>query len=145
MTLVKFNRNNYSHPVFPRFFNDFFNEELDFYTPRQSKFVPAVNVIEEEKEFKIEVAAPGLNKKDFKVNLDKDVLTIEANKEENKDEKKKNYTRKEFCNHSFSRSFKLPDTIDGNSIDAKYEDGILHVMLPKKEEAILPAREIKIS
>lgn len=144
MALVKFNRTN-DYPAFSRFFDDIFNDELDFFVPRSSKFVPAVNITEEEKDFKIEVSAPGFDKKDFKVNLDKSVLTIEANIEESKEENKKNFTRKEFHTASFSRSFNLPDSIDGNKIDAKYKNGILNILLPKKEEAVKPSRLISIS
>lgn len=144
MTLVKFNR-NYETPSLPTFFDNFFNDELDFFVPKNTGVEPSVNVIEEENKFMIEVAAPGMNKKDFKVNVDKDVLTIEAGKEERKEEKKKNYTRKEFFVSSFKRSFTLPESIDSNKIDARYENGILEILLPKKEEAKTPARVIKIS
>ena len=145
MKLVKINRNNCDYPMNNSFFNDFFNNELDFYTPRASKFVPAVNVIEEEQEFKIEVAAPGMSKEDFKVNLDKNLLTIEATKEESKESENNNYSRREFGYNSFSRSFNLPNSIDATKIDAKYENGVLNILLPKKEEAIQPSRLIDIS
>lgn len=95
---------------------------------------PAVNIAEFDKEYKIEVAAPGLEKGDFEVKVDNNVLTISAHKEEMKEEKGK-YTRKEFGYYEFSRSFTLPDTVDPSKIGAKYENGVLFVSLPKKPEA----------
>ncbi|MBT5528736.1 MAG: Hsp20/alpha crystallin family protein [Cytophagia bacterium] len=94
----------------------------------------------------MEVAAPGLKKNDFNVKLDNDVITIETKTEEKEMKEEMNFTRREFNYSSFSRSFTLPDSIESSKIDAKYEDGVLKVMLPKKEEAKVKAlREIKIS
>ena len=146
MTLVKWNRPATQYPVYSRLLDNFFNDDLDFFTPRFKSSMPAVNVIEEKDNFLIEVAAPGLNKNDFKINLDNGVMNIETTREEKKEEVEKNFTRREFCYDSFSRSFTLPDSVDSSKIEANYNDGVLKVSLPKKEEArVKPIREIKIS
>ena len=106
---------------------------------------PSVNIKETAEDFKIEVAAPGLEKNDFKITMDKDRLTISAQKEEKKVEEGENFTRKEFSFNSFSRSFDLPDTIQADGILANYENGILNITLPKKPEAKpQPAKQIEI-
>jgi HSP20 family protein len=108
--------------------------------------LPAVNVAETEKEFKIEMAAPGLERKDFKVEVENGMLCINSEKEEENVEEKKNYTRREYAYNSFSRSFSLPDNSLPEKINAKYENGILHIAIPKKETTITkPAKEIKVA
>ena len=108
--------------------------------------VPNANIVENEKDFKIELAAPGLEKKDFKVEVDNGVLTISSEKEEETKEDGKNYRRREFSYNSFSRSFTLPDNSSPDKIDAKYDNGVLHVTLPKKEVTISkPAKQIKVA
>ncbi len=145
MAIVRFNRPDDNSPVFSRFLENFFNEDQDFFSPRITKRVPAVNVSEDNDKFVIEVAAPGMKKDDFNINLDNNVITIEAQREVKNEEKDGNYTRREFCYDSFSRSFTLPESINSDKIDAKYVDGVLNVHLPKKEEAKQkPARQIKI-
>ena len=144
MTLVRFNRENENMPVFSKMFENFFND--DFMPRRFTSQTPAVNVVEEDDQFVIEVAAPGLTKKDFKVNLDNDFITIEANKESKDKKEEKNYTRREFCYENFSRTFSIPDSVNSEKIDATYNEGVLTVKLPKREEAkVKPAREIKIA
>lgn len=107
---------------------------------------PAVNIIEGKDDFKIEVAAPGLSKEDFRINLDNDLLTISANKETKTEEQNETYTRREFSYSSFCRSFTLPETVDGEKISASQKEGILTIHVPKKEEAkVKPAREIAIA
>ncbi|MDX2283055.1 MAG: Hsp20/alpha crystallin family protein [Bacteroidia bacterium] len=146
MTLVKFNRNRFA-PVFPALFSDFFGRDLanwdqDFYTQ------PAVNVKETETGFQLEVAAPGMGKDDFRVELDQDVLTISSRKEASHEEKngEGRYTRREFRYQAFTRRFTLPDNVDAEKIQAKYEHGVLHLTLPKREAAVVPAaRQIEIS
>ncbi|MBI2270945.1 MAG: Hsp20/alpha crystallin family protein [Bacteroidetes bacterium] len=111
-----------------------------------SLVVPGVNIVENEKDYKVELAAPGLERKDFKVELDNNVLTISAEKEEEKKEEKKNYKRREFSYNSFSRSFTLPENSLTDKIDAKYENGVLRLTLPKKEVTVSkPAKEIKVT
>jgi len=107
---------------------------------------PSVNITENEKEFKIEMAAPGLERKDFKVEVENGMLCISSEKEEESKEEKKNYTRREYSYNSFSRSFTLPDNSSPDKIDAKYENGVLNITLPKKEVTVSkPAKEIKVS
>jgi HSP20 family protein len=110
--------------------------------------LPAVNVKETEDSFEIEVAAPGMKKEDFKVNIENNVLTISSEKkEERKEEEKGRFTRREFSYQSFQRSFSIPENlVDGEKISARYCEGILCIALPKKEEVKpKPAREISIA
>ncbi len=96
--------------------------------------IPAVNVTEHNKEYMVELAVPGMKKDDFKIDIDGNMLTISSEKEETKEEKEKKFTRKEYNYSSFSRSFTLPEEINKEKIDAKYENGILKIALPRKEE-----------
>ena len=101
--------------------------------------VPAVNISEQKDEYMVSLAAPGMNKADFKIDVDGNLLTISSQKEESKEEADKKFTRKEYSYSSFSRSFTLPDEINTEKIEAKYEDGILKVSLPRKQGAMKPA------
>lgn len=118
------------------FFDDIFGRDVFDFTPNHLvKSTPSVNVKENEKEFALEVAAPGLDKQDFKVELNENVLSISAEKKtetaENNEQTK--FTRKEFSYTSFKRSFTLDEeSVDAENIVAKYENGILHVSIPKK-------------
>lgn len=109
--------------------------------------LPAVNVKETDDDFVIELAAPGMDKNDFKINFKNNVLTISSEKKNESEEKSQNYTRKEFSYQSFQRSFTVSDNaVLGDKISAKYNNGILHITLPKREELKpQPEREIKIS
>lgn len=109
--------------------------------------LPAVNVLDLDDKFLVEMAVPGFKKSDFNVNLDNKLLTISAeHKTENEENVDDHYTRREFGYSSFQRTFTLPEIIDNEKIVAKYEDGILKVALPKLEEAKKkPAKSIKIS
>ena len=108
--------------------------------------IPTVNVIENDKDFKLEMAVPGMEKKDFRIHVENDMLTVSSEKKEETNEKKENYTRREFSYTSFSRSFRLPENCLAEKIDAKYENGILKLILPKKEVTVSKAaKEIKIS
>jgi HSP20 family protein len=114
--------------------NNFFDNDLgDFFGKRFSD--PSANIIENTDSFLLEIAAPGMIKDDFKINLENNVLTISAELEDQKREDGKNYTRKKFYYGSFSRAFTLPRTIDLDNIKADYDNGILKVSLPKKDEA----------
>jgi HSP20 family protein len=97
--------------------------------------VPAVNVTEEKNEYLVSLAAPGMKKDDFRIDVDGNMLTISSEKEDTKEEKDKKYTRKEYNYSSFSRSFTLPNEVNMEKIDARYEDGVLKISLPRKEEA----------
>ena len=132
----------------PNLVDEFFgNDWLTTYNPNKwyGSTTPAVNVVENKDNFRIEVAAPGLSKDDFKINVDNDVLTISSQKGENKEETDEKYTRKEFYYASFSRSFTLTDTVDSEKISASYKDGVLLVSVPKKEAKVIPVREVAIS
>ena len=149
MTIIKRNENNF--PTIPSFFDNLFNRDwLDWTSSNFSNTnttLPAVNIRESENDYDIEVAAPGMKKDDFQINIDKNILTISSEKEDEKKEEKDNYSRREFSYQSFQRSFNIPDNVvDGEKISAKYSDGILHIKLPKREEVKpKPARTIKIS
>ena len=127
----------------PFVFNDFFkpwNEWFDnggLFERRMN--VPAVNITEQKDEYLVSLAAPGLKRDDFKLDVYGNMLTISSEKEENKEEKDKRFTRKEYSYSSFSRSFTLPEEINKEKIEAKYEEGVLKISLPRKEEAKKPA------
>jgi len=125
--------------------NNIFDNDLgDFFGKRFSD--PAANIIENTDAFLLDIAAPGMKKEDFKINLENNILNISAEIEDAKKEEGKNYTRKEFYYGSFSRAFTLPKTIDTDSIRADYNSGILQITLPKKDEARVDLKkEIKIS
>ena len=135
----------------PSLFNRFFENDLFDWSNRNfsvtNTTLPAVNIKETEDDFFIEVAAPGLKKSDFKIELKNELLTISSDKKDEKGkDQEQRFTRNEFSYQSFSRSFTMPLTGDGDKISAKYEDGILTVTIPKKEEAKpKPQKEIAIS
>jgi len=121
------------------FFDDFITKDLFDWTDRNFAAIgsnlPSVNLKETDTKIEVELAAPGMKREDFKVEIDNDILMISSEKEEKKEEvrKKENYIRREFNYHSFSRTFSLPDTIDDTKVEASYKDGILHIIVPKKE------------
>ena len=139
------------------FLNDFFNNNFldvpamfDFDTNFQGlglgAKVPSVNITENNDEYSIQLAAPGLEKKDFKIEVENDMLTISSQKEQETNEEKDNYRRREFSYQSFSRSFQLPKNSQPDKIDAHYQDGILKLTLPKKEVSLpAPKKEIAIA
>lgn len=98
--------------------------------------VPAVNVVENEKTYELDLAVPGMDKKDFHIDLEGNIMTISSEKEESKEVKEENYSRQEYNYSSFCRSFTLPSLVSKEKIDARYENGILKIKLPKNEEAI---------
>ncbi|PKP04410.1 MAG: hypothetical protein CVU11_05125 [Bacteroidetes bacterium HGW-Bacteroidetes-6] len=120
--------NNYFPSIFDEFFND---SPMRNYNQRVA--VPKVNIAENENAWTIELASPGLEKDDFKIEVKDDVLTISNEKKEEKKEDGKNYMRREFSYCSFSRSFMLPELADSEKIDAAYHNGVLEVSIPKKE------------
>ncbi len=123
---------------------DFDNDLLDF--DGGSVLVPNANIVENDSDFEIELAAPGLERKDFNVEVDNGILSITAEKKEEKEEKEANYKRREFSYRSFRRSFTLPENSSVDKIDAKYENGILRLKLPKKEITVSkPAKQIKVA
>ncbi|WDF69868.1 Hsp20/alpha crystallin family protein [Sphingobacterium oryzagri] len=130
--------NPYVNNIFDNLFND------SFITDRLVTRVPAVNIAETEQAFKIELAAPGLQKSDFKINVDKNLISIGVEKKDEQAVEEKLYSKREFSYTSFSRSFTLPETVDYNSIEAAYTDGVLIVSVGKKEDAIVAKRLIEV-
>lgn len=118
-----------------QFFADpFFNEVPAILNRDNHEVFPAINLIENKKNYEIELAAPGFKKDDFKVEMENGVLKIYAESEEEKVKEDKNYKRREFTYNSFERSFNVPDDIDENSVDAEYKDGILRLSIKKLED-----------
>jgi len=131
--LARINRN-----YVPAYWDDFFNDRVfNNNSPAQRKNIsPAVNIIEADNEFKIEVAVPGLTRNDFNIEVEDDVLNILSVEKETKEDKMPNYTRREFNFSSFKRSFQLPETIDQDQIQASHKEGVLTITLVKKEEEV---------
>ena len=130
MTLVKFKDS------FPSFLDEFFGGDI-FDSPRNTGIgnsLPAVNVKENENNFELEVAAPGMKKEDFKIELDNNVLGISSETKSEDVEEKKKYTRREFSYRSFKRTFTLPENVDVENIKANYSDGVLMIDIPKRVE-----------
>ncbi len=151
MTLVK--RTNELFPRIPSFFDDFLGGGLtDWFTtnvPNRDSSLPAVNIKETDTDYIIELAAPGMNKKDFSIEIEDGILVISSEKKEVFEEKEADdgYFRKEFNYQSFQRRFRMPENIvNVEKIEANYKDGILNVRLPKIKKTIeKPTRQIKIS
>jgi HSP20 family protein len=131
--LARINRN-----YVPAYWDDFFNDRVfNNNSPAQRKNIsPAVNIIEADNEFKIEVAVPGLTRNDFNIEVEDDVLNLFSVEKETKEDKMPNYTRREFNFSSFKRSFQLPETIDQDQIQASHKEGVLTITLVKKEEEV---------
>ena len=145
MTLVKFangQKNKALSPLFTDVFDSVWNDT--FFGDRLTSRVPAVNIAESDNNFHIELAVPGLKKEDFKINLEKNLLSVSAEKKADNTEETKKYTKREYSYSSFVRSFTLPDTVDYANITAEYTDGVLHINVAKKEEAKIQTREINI-
>ncbi|MCL4481464.1 MAG: Hsp20/alpha crystallin family protein [Bacteroidetes bacterium] len=135
---------------YPSLLNQLFNRELLDWNntgfSAEDSTLPAVNILEDENRIQIEVAAPGMKKDDFKVELNQNRLTVSAESEKESNETNERYSRKEFNYRSFTRQFNVPvETINGDQIQASYKDGILMLTLPKREELKpKPARAIEI-
>lgn len=123
----------------PTLFDDFFRPWNEWFdnggVVGKMMNVPAVNITENKDEFKVSLAVPGMKKEDFNIDVNGNMLTISCEKEEKKEEKDSWFNRKEFSYSSFSRTFTLPDDVNKDKIDGRYEDGVLRLTLPKKEEA----------
>ena len=108
--------------------------------------LPSVNVKDNDDAYTVEMAVPGLKKSDFDISVDNNLLSVSAELETDSKDENENYTRREFGYSSFKRTFSLPETVEGEKISAKYEDGILKVNLPKRDEAKKkPSKQIKVS
>lgn len=127
------------------FFTDFFSDVDRFFEndllrmPAQigrqlMRNMPATNIRENEREYMIELAAPGMAKDDFEIDVAEGMLTISSQKEQDTTKEEDNYTRREYNYSSFSRSFKLPDAVNADEIKARYDEGVLKITVPKREE-----------
>ncbi|MDA6070118.1 Hsp20/alpha crystallin family protein [Flavobacterium sp. AC] len=139
--MLSIRKNGNNTPSLPGLFEDFLNREL--FNWGNSNFsstittVPSINIKETDDNYEVEVAAPGLDKKDFNVSLDNNLLTISCTKSVSQEDKGENnsYNRREFSYQSFHRSFELPNVVDEDYINAHYENGLLNLTIPKKEQA----------
>jgi len=139
--LPSITRRNF-RPFFPSLFDD------DFFTINTSRpnSMPAVNIREDDKNYFLELAVPGMEKKDLRIDIDEDVLTVSSETKNEAEDKMDGYTRKEFSFSSFVRSFYIPENVDRESIQASYNEGILTVSFPKQEvEKKKLTKEVKIS
>ena len=135
------------NPFFPSLVDELFNQDRRVRTSSISSTTPAVNIIEQDTQFLIELAAPGNKKEDFEIEIEDGILSISSssNKEDNTSEKE-TFTRHEFSYNSFRRSFTIPESVDVSSIEATYSEGVLLIKLLKLEEALpQPKKLITIS
>jgi HSP20 family protein len=145
MTLVRYQNQ------FPSLFKSFFDNEFDQWSNSNysdtNTTLPSINIKENNENFVVEVAAPGFEKSDFNIELNNEVLTISSDKQiQNEVKEDEKFTKREFSYQSFTRSFTLPELVEGDQITAKYDNGILGVTIPKKEEAKpKPIRQIKVA
>ena len=131
--------------IFPSLLDEIFKPDFFGGVQNFSNNVPSVNIKENETKFEIELAAPGLRKENFNIEIDNNVLIISFEEKSDKEDSNEKYTRREFSFSSFRRSFTLPESVNSETINAFYENGILYVSLPKKEEALpKPKRLIEI-
>jgi|SRR5690606_36591214 len=146
MALVKFSNGTRRTPATTHWADDIFAPFFSdsFVSDRFISRVPAVNIAETDEAYEVELAAPGLAKEDFKVNVDRDVMTISAEKQRESDTSGKHYSKREYSYTSFTRSFTLPDSADQGKIDATYIDGVLRVSVAKREEAKAASRLIEV-
>ena len=129
-------------PGFNDVFDSIFNDT--FFGDRMMTRVPAANISESTDHFHVELAAPGLKKEDFKLKLERNVLNISVEQNTENKQEERNYAKREYSYSSFVRSFTLPESADTNGIEAKYNDGVLCIDIPKREEAKMVARQIEI-
>jgi len=137
-----------SLPAFSSMFGDFFDKAFSDWTSSNFSMtnttLPATNIRETKDDFIVTMAVPGMSKKDFKIDLNDNVLTISSEKKEEKDDKDENYSRREYSYQSFSRAFTLPkEVVNDEKISAKYDNGELKIIIPKKEES-KPKKPIQI-
>lgn len=140
MSLIRFNPARPVKSPFDELFSDFFEGEL--FPARantlRSSSLPAANIKEDEKSYHVELAAPGMKKDDFKIELDENLLSIRTEKQEEHKEENEKYTKREFNYTSFVRSFRLPEEVNQEEISASYKDGILKLEIPKLESEKKP-------
>jgi HSP20 family protein len=130
----------------PFYLPDFFNDDFFPVMTSRSDSMPAVNIREDEKRFFLDLAVPGIDRKDLKIEINENVLLISSETKNDSEENKNGFKRKEFSYSSFSRSFQVPENVSQEKIEATYKDGILNVILPKvEEEKNKISRQVKIS
>ncbi|MBS1507331.1 MAG: Hsp20/alpha crystallin family protein [Bacteroidetes bacterium] len=142
MSIIRYNPNDYVPATFSSLIDRFFNESLA--RTGGSVFTPKVDVIETENAYEVQVAVPGLNKEDFKIEINDNYLTVSGERKLSNEKKDKNFHSIETQYGSFSRSFTLPENVDGSKINAKYNNGILELVIPKDEKKVLK-QVIKVS
>ena len=135
MSIIRYNANDYVPTSFSSLVDRFFNDSLT--RSGGSAFVPKVDIVENEKSYELHVAAPGVSKEDFNIELKENFLTVSGERKFSNETKQKNYHSIETQYGSFSRSFSLPENVDGSKIDAKYNNGILELTIPKDEKKAL--------
>jgi HSP20 family protein len=118
----------------PFYMPNFFDDNFLTVFPNRTSSMPAVNIREDEKNYTLDLAVPGMDKKDLKIDINKDVLTISSESRNEKEESKDGFRRKEFSYQAFTRSFYIPENVNREKIEANYKDGVLSVSLPKQEE-----------
>jgi HSP20 family protein len=142
MNLIKRN----SNLILPSLLDEIFKPDWNGGIQNFNTTIPAVNIKESETDFKLELFAPGLKKEDFNIEIDQKTLSISSEKQAETEENNETYSRKEFSFTSFKRTFNLSDTVNFDAIEANYENGILNLRLPKREEALpKPKRVIEIA
>lgn len=130
----------------PFFMNGLFDDDFFPVVNTRTNSMPAVNIREDDKRFTLDLAVPGMDKKDLKIDINEDVLTISSESKHESEESREGYKRKEFSYSSFCRSFQIPENVNSEKIEANYKDGILTVNLPKiEEEKNKISRQIRIS
>lgn len=139
MSIIRYNTgvNDFAPTTFANLIDRFFNESLSRTGGSQYSFVPKVDIVENEKSFEIHVAVPGMNKDDFKIDLNDNLLTISGERKFTKEKKENNYHSIETQFGTFLRSFSLPENVDGARISASYVNGILEINVPKDEKKTL--------
>lgn len=135
MSIIRYNPNDFVPSSFSSIVDRFFNESLA--RSGGSVFTPKVDVIENETSFEVQLSVPGINKEDFKIEVNDNYLTVSGERKFTNEKKEKNYHSVETQYGSFSRSFTLPENVDGTKINAKYNNGILELTLPKDEKKVL--------
>lgn len=145
MSLIKWNPETRFFPTVSNWMDDFFPDNGDWFKPAlKGVSMPAVNVKENKNSFKVDVAAPGFKKDDFKLEVQNGILTISGETKMEKEDKDEKYTRQEYSYSSFSRSFTLPENVKSDNISAEYTDGVLKVVLPKKKMEEKPVTQIAV-
>lgn len=142
MSIIRYNADDFVPTSFSNLVDRFFNESLT--RSGGSTFVPKVDILEKDNAFELHVAVPGMNKDDFKIDLKDNYLTISGERKVSNEKKDKNFRSIETQYGSFSRSFSLPENVDGTKINAKYNNGILELTIPKDEKKVI-AQNIKVS